>query len=60
MRSFIIIVFFLLLVNLVHGQYQVGDVVDNMSWTDNTGEYHSIYELNASGKVVVLFWGSYG
>lgn len=40
--------------------YEVGDVVDDYSWTDDSGEYHSVHELVASGKVVVMDWGGYG
>ena len=40
-------------------QYQVGDVVSDYSWTDDSGEDHSIHELTAAGKVVVLDWGGY-
>ncbi len=39
--------------------YNVGDVVANYSWTDNTGADHDIYELTALGTAVVLFWGGY-
>jgi len=38
--------------------YQVGDVVDqDYAWTDSNGENHSIHELTADGKAVVIFWG---
>jgi len=40
--------------------YNVGDVVSNFSWTDNTSMTHSIYELIDAGKVVVFFWGGLG
>lgn len=40
--------------------YNVGDVVSNFSWTDNTSMTHSIYELIDAGKVVVFFWGGSG
>ena len=39
------------------GAYNVGDIVDNYSWTDNTGTDHDIYELTAQGIAIVLFWG---
>ncbi len=37
--------------------YNVGDTVGDLSWTDNSGEFHSIHELIDSGKVVFFFWG---
>ena len=62
MREFLILAFLCLLVisSQLFAQYQVGDIVDDVSWTDSNGEDHSIYELTASGKAVVFFWGSTG
>ena len=57
----ILVVFFLMILSVsVFAQYQVGDIVNDVSWTDSNGEDHSIYELTASGKAVVFFWGGYG
>ena len=57
----VLLVFFLVVLSVsVFAQYQVGDIVDDVSWTDSNGENHSIYELTASGKAVVFFWGSAG
>ncbi|MCK4695098.1 MAG: hypothetical protein KAT74_05025 [Candidatus Cloacimonetes bacterium] len=42
------------------GVYEVGEVVADYSWTDNLGDYHSIYELTALGTTVVMFWGGTG
>lgn len=39
--------------------YQVGDVVADFSWTDNTSTTHSIYDLIDSEKIVLFFWGGY-
>ena len=39
------------------GAYDVGDIVDNYYWTDNTGTDHNIYELTAQGVTIVFFWG---
>ena len=39
------------------GAYNVGDIVDNYSWTDNTGTDHDIYELTDQGVAIVFFWG---
>ena len=39
------------------GTYNVGDIVDNYYWTDNTGADHDIYELTAQGVAIVFFWG---
>ena len=41
------------------GIYNVGDIVANYSWTDNTGTAHNIYELTAQGVAIVMFWGGY-
>jgi len=38
--------------------YEVGDVIDqDYAWTDSNGEDHSIHELTANGRAVVIFWG---
>jgi hypothetical protein len=37
--------------------YNIGDTVDNLSWTDDNGEYHSVHELVDSGRVILFFWG---
>ena len=49
----------LILVTSVFGVFEVGDIVDNYSWTDNTGTNHDIYELTDQGVAVVLFWGHF-
>ncbi len=57
----ILVVFFLMILSVsVFAQYQVGDIVNDVSWTDSNGEAHSIYELTSSGKAVVFFWGGPG
>lgn len=40
--------------------YVVGDTIPDYSWTDDSGETHSVHELTAAGKVVVMDWGGYG
>lgn len=61
MRKVLIFVLFLVAMISLNAQYEVGDIIDqDYSWTDSNGEYHSIFELTGSGKVVVLFWGGYG
>jgi len=47
----------LIMVTSVFGVFEIGDTVDNYSWTDNTGTDHNIYELTEQGVTVVLFWG---
>lgn len=38
--------------------WEVGSPVStDYSWTDNSGEEHSIHELTDSGKAVYIFWG---
>jgi len=51
---------FVLLLLLLAGTmfaYEVGDTVEDLSWTDSNGEEHSIYDLTAAGKIVLFFWG---
>jgi hypothetical protein len=50
----------LLACSLLSAVYQIGDVVDDLSWTDDSGEEKSLYELTGQGKVVVMDWGGYG
>lgn len=40
--------------------YNVGDVVANYFWTDNTGTSHDIYELTDQCTAIVFFWGGAG
>lgn len=60
MRKLALIFVFALMCSMLFGSYAVGEIVDDASWTDNTDATHSIYELTASGKVVVFFWGGTG
>lgn len=59
MRKSSLLVVLLTISLTLFGVYNVGDIVDNYFWTDNTGENHDIYELTSQGVVVVLFWGGY-
>ena len=53
-----VLIFGLLIMSVkLFGAYNVGDIVDNYSWTDNTGDNHDIYELTDQGVAIVLFWG---
>jgi len=58
MKKIIGLLILLIALNL-SAAYVVGDVVDDYSWTDDSGEAHSVHELTASGKVVVMDWGGY-
>ena len=60
MNKSLLLLSLLILTTSLFGAYNVGDVVDNYSWTDNTGAYHDIYELTAQGVAIVLFWGDGG
>ena len=62
MRKFLILALLCLLVisSQLFTQYQVGDIVANYFWTDNTGADHDIYELIDQGVAIVFFWGSTG
>ena len=56
----LLVVFIVLLTCSLFAAYEVGDVVDDFSWTDNTGTSHSIYELVNTEKAVLFFWGGDG
>ena len=58
-RNLIIVLLLCVFVSLF-GAYNVGDIVDNYFWTDNTGTSHDIYELTAQGIAIVMFWGGTG
>lgn len=55
----LIILSLLIMTSSMFGAFNVGDIVDNYSWTDNTGTDHDIYELTEQGVAVALFWGYY-
>lgn len=60
MKKVSFIAFLLILTVAAFAVYNVGDVVANYFWTDNTGTAHDIYELTAQGIVPVFFWGGTG
>ncbi len=60
MKKFSLIVLLLIFAVAAFAVYQVGDVVANYFWTDNTGTSHDIYELTAQGSAIVFFWGGTG
>ena len=55
MQKFAVMFFLILSISL--SAYNVGDVVDDMTWVDDAGESHGIHELVDSGRVVFLFFG---
>ena len=57
-----VLVFALLILTMsLFAVWQVGEpITDDYSWVDDSGETHSIHELTAAGKVVVMFWGGTG
>ena len=57
MKKIAVLLFFLILSSTAFAAYQVGDVVSNFSWTDNTGAPHNIYDLIDAEKAIVFFWG---
>ncbi|MDA3814325.1 MAG: hypothetical protein PF570_08740 [Candidatus Cloacimonetes bacterium] len=59
MKKSILLLVLLVLTMSLFGVYNVGDIVDNYTWTDNTGAAHDIYELTAQGVAIVFFWGGY-
>jgi hypothetical protein len=58
----IFVLFFVLMLSIsAFAVWQVGEIVeDDYSWTDSNGEAHSLHELTADGKVVLIFWGGTG
>jgi len=60
MKKVSFIAFLLILTVAAFAVYNVGDVVANYFWTDNTGTAHDIYELTAQGTAIVFFWGGTG
>lgn len=61
MKKLIVLLFVFVLSVSAFAVWEVGDIVtDDYSWTDNNGEDHSIHELTAAGKAVLLFWGGTG
>ena len=59
MRRSVLLVILLILAMSLFGSYNVGDIVDNYFWTDNTGTAHDIYELTSQGVAIVMFWGGF-
>ena len=61
MRKQLLVIALLLFTMSLFAVWQVGEpITDDYSWTDDSGEYHSIHELTEAGKVVVMFWGTTG
>ena len=60
MKKIAVLVLFVMLTSAAFAAYQVGDVVSNFSWTDNTGTSHNIYDLIDAQKAIVFFWGGTG
>ena len=60
MKKNLLFVALLIMAMSLFGAYNVGDIVANYFWTDNTGVDHDIYELTAQGIAIVFFWGGTG
>lgn len=56
MKKFLVLLA-ILMVSLAYGEYQIGDVCDNVEWTTTDGGSTSIYEQVDQGKAVMLFFG---
>jgi len=59
MKKSVLLVVLLILATSLSAVYNVGDIVDNYFWTDNTGTAHDIYELTSQGVAIVMFWGGF-
>jgi hypothetical protein len=57
MKNLSLFVIILTMISSLCFSYEVGDTVDDLSWTDSNNEDHSIYELTAQEKVILFFWG---
>jgi len=58
MKKLFVISLVLLLALTLNAVWEVGQpITDDYSWTDSNGEDHSIQELTAAGKAVIMFWG---
>jgi len=60
MKKVLMVLIISFLTIFLFASYNVGDVVANYFWTDNTGTSHDIYELTAQGIATVFFWGGTG
>ncbi|MEA2095732.1 MAG: hypothetical protein U9P73_03415 [Candidatus Cloacimonadota bacterium] len=60
MKKSILLMILLIVAMSLFGEYNIGDIVANYFWTDNTGASHDIYELTAQGVAIVFFWGGTG
>jgi len=57
MKKYLIVFLVLICALPLFCSYNVGEIVSNYPWTDNTGTAHNIYELVDQGVALVLFWG---
>ena len=60
MKKSLLIAILLCVAVSLFGAYNIGDIVANYFWTDNTGTDHDIYELTTQGVAIVFFWGGTG
>ena len=57
MKRIVGVLFALALTVSTFAAYNIGDVCDNISWTDNNGLSTSIYDQVDQGNAVMLFFG---
>lgn len=57
MKNSIVLALIILMITSLHSEYQIGDVCDNLNWTDSNGLETSVYDQIDRGKVVFLFFG---
>jgi hypothetical protein len=61
MKKGLALIILLIIAFSLTAEWIVGEpILDDYSWTDSNGEFHSIFELTSSCKAVVLFWGTTG
>lgn len=59
-RKIVILLLALFVMSGLFAAYEVGDIVDDFSWTDSNGEDHSISELVNDERAILIFWGGAG
>lgn len=58
MKKTSLVLVLLILTMSLFAVWQVGEpITQDYSWTDSNGEFHSIHELTAAGKAILIFWG---
>ncbi len=60
MKNLIMAICIFMMTMVTFGKYNVGEVCEDISWTDSNGLETSIYDQTSQGKAVLIFWGGSG